>query len=120
MSHRKSPVFAPVPVQNSCPRDSLTVSGSEMTFYRLLSAVLLPTLWLFLAEADDVSRAATRSAALPTLGPTNSSHRQNSTQAIGHGPGGLNMESSMLQRALYVLIGITVIGVLYFLIRAVR
>lgn len=36
------------------------------------------------------------------------------------GPGGLNVDSSMIQRALYVLIGITMIGVLYFLIRAVR
>lgn len=31
---------------------------------------------------------------------------------------GLN--GSMIQRALYVLIGITIIGVLYFLVRAVR
>lgn len=36
------------------------------------------------------------------------------------GPGGLNVDSSMIQRALYVLIGITMTGVLYFLIRAVR
>ncbi|XP_036410229.1 protein FAM174C [Megalops cyprinoides] len=32
----------------------------------------------------------------------------------------LNVDSSMIQRALYVLIGITIIGVLYFLVRAVR
>ncbi|XP_072516267.1 protein FAM174C [Salminus brasiliensis] len=32
----------------------------------------------------------------------------------------LNLEGSMIQRALYVLIGITIIGVLYFLVRAVR
>ncbi|KAJ8278716.1 hypothetical protein COCON_G00057820 [Conger conger] len=32
----------------------------------------------------------------------------------------LNMDSSTIQRALYVLIGITIIGVFYFLIRAVR
>ncbi|KAJ8408400.1 hypothetical protein AAFF_G00258140 [Aldrovandia affinis] len=32
----------------------------------------------------------------------------------------LNVDSSMIQRALFVLIGITVIGVLYFLVRAVR
>ncbi|MCJ8737881.1 hypothetical protein PDJAM_G00029160 [Pangasius djambal] len=32
----------------------------------------------------------------------------------------LELEGSMIQRALYVLIGITIIGVLYFLVRAVR
>ncbi|KAJ8374775.1 hypothetical protein SKAU_G00053550 [Synaphobranchus kaupii] len=32
----------------------------------------------------------------------------------------LNVDSSMIQRALYVLIGITIIGVFYFLVRAVR
>ncbi|XP_060734826.1 protein FAM174C [Tachysurus vachellii] len=32
----------------------------------------------------------------------------------------LNLDGSMIQRALYVLIGITIIGVLYFLVRAVR
>lgn len=33
---------------------------------------------------------------------------------------GFDLDSSMIQRALYVLIGITIIGVLYFLVRAVR
>lgn len=32
----------------------------------------------------------------------------------------MNLNGSMIQRALYVLIGITIIGVLYFLVRAVR
>lgn len=32
----------------------------------------------------------------------------------------LDLDGSMIQRALYVLIGITIIGVLYFLVRAVR
>lgn len=36
------------------------------------------------------------------------------------GAGGLFVDSSMIQRALYVLIAITMVGVLYFLIRAVR
>ncbi|KAL7855087.1 hypothetical protein SRHO_G00172770 [Serrasalmus rhombeus] len=33
---------------------------------------------------------------------------------------GIDLDGSMIQRALYVLIGITIIGVLYFLVRAVR
>ncbi|KAI4905773.1 hypothetical protein NFI96_027782, partial [Prochilodus magdalenae] len=33
---------------------------------------------------------------------------------------GMDLDGSMIQRALYVLIGITIIGVLYFLVRAVR
>lgn len=51
-----------------------------------------------------------------------SSTAANSTEAAPKtsGPIGLNVDSSMIQRALYVLIGITVTGVLYFLIRAVR
>ncbi|KAI5101880.1 hypothetical protein C0J45_9083 [Silurus meridionalis] len=47
------------------------------------------------------------------------------TVQSAHKPGNftlnsLELDSSMIQRALYVLIGITVIGVLYFLVRAVR
>lgn len=123
-SHWKSPVLAPVPAQNSCLRVSLTVSGSEMTFYRLLSAVLLPTLWLFVTAAEDGTKPATRNTAAPRPTVTNSTHGVNSTQSNGKshegGGPGLNVDSSMIQRALYVLIGITMIGVLYFLIRAVR
>ncbi|KAL6469257.1 hypothetical protein MHYP_G00227810 [Metynnis hypsauchen] len=33
---------------------------------------------------------------------------------------GIDLDRSMIHRALYVLIGITIIGVLYFLVRAVR
>lgn len=33
---------------------------------------------------------------------------------------GFSLDNEMIQRALYVLIGITAIGVLYFLMRAVR
>ncbi|XP_028259716.1 protein FAM174C [Parambassis ranga] len=93
-----------------------------MTFHRLFSAVLLPVCWVFVSVADNVAHI-TPSA--PAAAVTNSSG-VNSTQAGGgRGPGGglftgLNVDSSMIQRALYVLIGITMIGVLYFLIRAVR
>lgn len=74
-------------------------------------------------------------------GLTTAAPRANSTRAAGQGaaPSGstsktrpeskvtgnntlnsLNLDGSMIQRALYVLIGITIIGVLYFLVRAVR
>lgn len=72
-------------------------------------------------------------------GPTTAAPRANSTRAAGQGAAvsgstsktksenegnatmnSLNLDSSMIQRALYVLIGITIIGVLYFLVRAVR
>uniref|UniRef100_A0A8C9SL51 Family with sequence similarity 174 member C n=3 Tax=Scleropages formosus TaxID=113540 RepID=A0A8C9SL51_SCLFO len=45
----------------------------------------------------------------------------NDTRTTDRGFGqGFKMDSYMIQRALYVLIGITVIGLLYFLVRAVR
>lgn len=74
-------------------------------------------------------------------GPTTATPRANTTKAAGHGVAlsgstsktklegkavgnvtmnSLNLDGSMIQRALYVLIGITIIGVLYFLVRAVR
>lgn len=94
------------------------VSGSKMV--RLLSAVVVPIVWLFVA-ATDVSKP---SQAASGAAVTNSTHRGNVTQpadknlaGLSHG---LSVDSSMIQRALYVLIGITMIGVLYFLIRAVR
>lgn len=94
-----------------------------MTFYGVLSAVLVPICWGFVSVAQDVPKPAGSTAA-PRPAVTNSSG-VNSTHSGGnsHGEGpftGFNVDSSMIQRALYVLIGITVIGVLYFLIRAVR
>ncbi|KAM7012266.1 protein FAM174C isoform 1-T4 [Tautogolabrus adspersus] len=95
-----------------------------MTFHGLLSAVLVPVCWLLMSVAENVSEPVGSTAA-PRPAVTNSS-RVNSTESGGGGSGsrglfnGLNVDSSMIQRALYVLIGITMIGVLYFLIRAVR
>ncbi|XP_044055944.1 protein FAM174C [Siniperca chuatsi] len=92
-----------------------------MTFYRVLSAVLVPICWVFVSVAADVTKPAGSTAA-PGPAVTNSSGA-NSTHSGGKSHGGLfslNVDSSMIQRALYVLIGITIIGVLYFLIRAVR
>ncbi|XP_049911563.1 protein FAM174C [Epinephelus moara] len=96
-----------------------------MTFYRLLSAALVPICWLFVSAAEDVTPAAPGSTAAIKPAVTNSSGL-NSTHSGGGGKGteglsnGFDVDSSMIQRALYVLIGITMIGVLYFLIRAVR
>lgn len=89
-----------------------------MTFHRILSVVLVPTCWLFVSMADQVTNPAAGSTAVPRPAVTNSSG-VNSTHTGGKGPGGL-LDGSMIQRALYVLIGVTMIGVLYFLIRAVR
>ncbi|KAK5870266.1 hypothetical protein PBY51_024918 [Eleginops maclovinus] len=92
-----------------------------MTFYRLLSAVLLPICWLFVSAVEETSNPVTE-AQIPAV--TNSSTGGNSTHNGGNkhrGKGLFNgLDSSMIQRALYVLIGITIIGVIYFVIRAVR
>ncbi|XP_059197805.1 protein FAM174C [Centropristis striata] len=99
-----------------------------MTFSGLLSAVLVPVCWLLVSAAEDrtTSTSSPGSSAAPRPAVTHSGGG-NSTQGAGQSSGagrgmfnGLNVDSSMIQRALYVLIGITMIGVLYFLIRAVR
>ncbi|XP_029002464.1 protein FAM174C [Betta splendens] len=82
---------------------------------RLLSAVAV---WLFLAAAD-VTKPASGSQATPGPAVMNSTHGAKPTRPLEK-PSTGDVDSSMIQRALYVLIGITMIGVLYFLIRAVR
>uniref|UniRef100_G3PK65 Si:ch211-262i1.6 n=1 Tax=Gasterosteus aculeatus TaxID=69293 RepID=G3PK65_GASAC len=77
-----------------------------------LSAVLVPLGWMFVSAAAEEAVAATN------VQPNSSGG--NSTNSRGGMLDGLGADSSMIQRALYVLIGITAIGVLYFLIRAVR
>lgn len=93
-----------------------------MTFHAVLPAFLLPICWLLLSAAQNAIEPAVGSAA-PRPAVTNSSG-VNSTHGGGKSRGGLfnglSVDGSMIQRALYVLIGITTIGVLYFLIRAVR
>lgn len=98
-----------------------------MTFLRVLSAVLVPVSWAFVSVAENVPSGGSTTA--PQTYETTSGG-VNSTRGGGGGGGGgkargglfddFGVENSMIQRALYVLIGITVIGVLYFLIRAVR
>ncbi|KAF1385198.1 hypothetical protein PFLUV_G00105240 [Perca fluviatilis] len=100
-----------------------------MTFYRVLSAVFVPICCVFVSAVEDALTLTTGTGGRGTVAPgpavTNSSGGANSTHSGGGGGGGrmlsgLNVDSSMIQRALYVLIAITMIGVLYFLIRAVR
>ncbi|XP_012738133.2 protein FAM174C [Fundulus heteroclitus] len=105
-----------------------------MAVWRVLSVSVVYACWLILTAADDLppatngtgSGAAPKTgvtspsrANTPLSGATTNSSRGNSTHR-GVGTNGLGVDSSMIQRALYVLIGITIIGVLYFLIRAVR
>ena len=96
----------------------LLFCGVKMTFHRVLSVILVPTCWLFVSLADQATNPAVGSTTVPRPAVTNSSGL-NSTQSGGKSPGGV-LDGSMIQRALYVLIGVTMIGVLYFLIRAVR
>ncbi|XP_076028047.1 protein FAM174C [Genypterus blacodes] len=81
----------------------------KMSPRRLFVAVLLPWCWFVAAVTDDVTvRPASANSSL-----TNSTSNRRYQDLF-------DVDSSMIQRALYVLIGITMIGVLYFLIRAVR
>ncbi|KAL6107650.1 fam174c [Pungitius sinensis] len=96
-----------------------------MTPVAFMWAVLVPLGWMFASAAEEAASAGGGGAPPGVTRPagTNSSGG-NSTHGGGKSArgmlDGLGADSSMIQRALYVLIGITVIGVLYFLIRAVR
>ncbi|XP_062413033.1 protein FAM174C [Sardina pilchardus] len=96
--------------------------------------VLVPIFWA-LAIATDATNSSTTASApdkpVVISKPTNNSvvapdgsHKDTGTNTTATPQnkvkGHFDTDSSMIQRALYVLIGITVIGVLYFLVRAVR
>ncbi|XP_016150884.1 protein FAM174C isoform X2 [Sinocyclocheilus grahami] len=89
-----------------------------MTHLRLLPLVL--TLWA-VSFADDrsIKPSTTKPPALKNTSSnsTEVSHKNNTT---ANSKIDFNLDGAMINRALYVLIGITVIGVLYFLVRAVR
>ncbi|KTF87886.1 hypothetical protein cypCar_00001630 [Cyprinus carpio] len=93
-----------------------------MTHLRLLPLVL--TLWA-VSFADDAGNkpSTTKPPALKSASSisgsnvTEEAHRSNTTANTKMG---FNLDGAMVNRALYVLIGITAIGVLYFLVRAVR
>lgn len=99
-------------------------------FRVVLVLTLVPILWA-LAIPTDASNISTSTDKSPiklnatitnTVVPTSVLQKgQNATETpqnkkTAH----FETDSSMIQRALYVLIGITIIGVLYFLVRAVR
>lgn len=70
-----------------------------------------------LAENDVLTPASKHGSG--TINVT--THKPASTKHSGNFTlNSLELDGSMIQRALYVLIGITIIGVLYFLVRAVR
>uniref|UniRef100_A0A3P9JQG3 Uncharacterized protein n=1 Tax=Oryzias latipes TaxID=8090 RepID=A0A3P9JQG3_ORYLA len=91
-----------------------------MTFRGFLSAALVSVCWVFVSATRTPLNI---SAPLEPAASTSSTG--NSTRSSGAKPPreifkGSGVDSPMIQRALYVLIGFTMIGVLYFLIRAVR
>lgn len=106
------------------------LGGSEAPAASGMCVVLLPLCALLLSVVAEEARqtAAPQPAVTAnTITTTTSGSSGNGTQgggvsgATAHGGDGvLAVDSSMIQRALYVLIAITMIGVLYFLIRAVR
>lgn len=89
--------------------------------------VLVPVLWA-LAIATNATNNSSISTDKPLTKPTTiknsvvtatvSPKDHNATETIRHKD--FETEGSMIRRALFVLIGITIIGVLYFLVRAVR
>lgn len=93
-----------------------------MTHLRLLPLVW--TLWA-VSFADDTSNKFTTikpPALKNTASISNSTEesKNNATNNNNNSKLGFNLDGAMINRALYVLIGITAIGVLYFLVRAVR
>ncbi|XP_028672459.1 protein FAM174C [Erpetoichthys calabaricus] len=68
--------------------------------------------WRTMAESHN-------NAPVLSTNATTSSHLRNETSG-GHSIKGLGIDRSMVNRALYVLIGFSTIGVFYFVIRAVR
>ncbi|XP_043108669.1 protein FAM174C [Puntigrus tetrazona] len=93
-----------------------------MTHLRLLPLIL--TLWA-VSFGDDTSNKPTvtkhpalrNTSSISISNVTEESHKSDTTK---NSKMGFNLNSAMINRALYVLIGITAIGVLYFLVRAVR
>ncbi|XP_038142797.1 protein FAM174C [Cyprinodon tularosa] len=94
-----------------------------MTFWRVLLVATVSTCWLIVSIAADAAPTNSSSSSNITKNAkpvaVNSS-QGNSSLGKNELPKSFGVDGSMIQRALYVLIGITIIGVLYFLIRAVR
>lgn len=100
----------------------------KMSLYHFVAALGVSLCWrmLVLAAEEAVVKPAVHTTA---PGPAAVKPPENSTSPAGNSTGNVvepapgsafSVNSSMIQRALYVLIGITLMGMLYFLIRAVR
>ncbi|XP_059393723.1 protein FAM174C isoform X2 [Carassius carassius] len=84
---------------------------------RLLPLVL--TLWA-VSFADDTSSKTTATKPTVHKNTSNTSNVTEESQNSTNSNMGIGLDGAMINRALYVLIGITAIGVLYFIVRAVR
>ncbi|KAM8888352.1 protein FAM174C [Synchiropus picturatus] len=100
------------------PASYLHFVSRTMALCTVFPAVLLTICWFLVAAAQDAVKTTVGGAGAAVTKPN--STEPNSTKTGDGVFRNFNMDSSMIQRALYVLIGITVIGVLYFLVRAVR
>lgn len=91
-----------------------------MTHLRLLPLVW--TLWaVSFADGTSNMTTATKPPALKNTSSISNVTEESPKHATNAKSNmGFNLDGAMINRALYVLIGITAIGVLYFLVRAVR
>lgn len=91
-----------------------------MASSRVLVLLLLRLCWFSVRAGNEVATSASSGNAAPGTAAANSTQAAPKSSGPGGVISGLNVDTSMIKRALYVLIGITMTGVLYFLIRAVR
>uniref|UniRef100_A0A1A8BFK0 Chromosome 19 open reading frame 24 n=1 Tax=Nothobranchius kadleci TaxID=1051664 RepID=A0A1A8BFK0_NOTKA len=90
----------------------------KMTFRRLLSSIIVSLCWLFVFVVEEAVTNNATAAPDATVKPSSQGNSTSARPVMTFD--GSHVNSSMIQRALFVLIGITMIGVLYFLIRTVR
>jgi len=100
------------------------ITRNMWTEQRLFSALLAALLVVSMAAKEELKEATQRPpVAVSTNSITNSTNNSTTNSTSTHSGvllSGLNVDSMMIQRALYVLIGSTLLGVLYMLVRAVR
>ncbi|XP_015826741.2 protein FAM174C [Nothobranchius furzeri] len=105
-------------VQESRLLASNFFSDMKMTFRRLLSSIIVSLCWLFVFVVEEAVTNNVTAAPDATVKPSSQGNSTSARPVMTFD--GSHVNSSMIQRALFVLIGITMIGVLYFLIRTVR
>ncbi|KAJ3599443.1 hypothetical protein NHX12_033406 [Muraenolepis orangiensis] len=86
---------------------------------RRFSAALVTLAVLLVSMATEEVQSTLRPLASPTTSPPGSNSSSSSSGSRPHLLG-LDVDSMVVQRALYVLVGFTSLGVLYLLVRAVR